>query len=214
MNSPDVVIDSFANVGNKVIAVTGRLELFGSTVESKYTRLTANVKPGDNSLTVISSNGWVVGDEIAVGPSKRTAKEAEKFKITAINGNTITLNDTAKYFHYGFSKATVTTDDSGLNQISSDYGGGLDMRAIVGHLTRNIKIQGSSTDNWGGHIYVYHWIDDKQGIDSRGSIQLESVELYNMGKRDVEKAGITFFQTNTKGLTSIIRDSAIHDCVG
>jgi len=161
MNSPDVVIDSFANVGNKVIAVTGRLELFGSTVESKYTRLTANVKPGDNSLTVISSNGWVVGDEIAVGPSKRTAKEAEKFKITAINGNTITLNDTAKYFHYGFSKATVTTDDSGLNQISSDYGGGLDMRAIVGHLTRNIKIQGSSTDNWGGHIYVYHWIDDK-----------------------------------------------------
>ncbi len=35
------------------------------------------------------------------------------------------------------------------------------MRAIVGHLTRNIKIVGTETDNWGGHIYVYHWIDEK-----------------------------------------------------
>lgn len=64
------------------------------------------------------------------------------------------------------------------------------MRAIVGHLTRNIKIQGTGTDNWGGHILVYHWIDESKQINARGSIQLESVELSFMGKRDVEKAGI------------------------
>lgn len=34
------VIDSGADVGNKVLAVTGRLELFGKTVASKFTRLT------------------------------------------------------------------------------------------------------------------------------------------------------------------------------
>lgn len=149
-----------------------------------------------------------------VGPSKRSAAEAEKFKIVAVNGNTVTLNTTVKYFHYGDAKITAASDGSGLNQISADYGGGLDMRAVVGHLTRNIVIQGSVQDNWGGHIFVYHWIDEKQQINSRGSIQLESVELVNMGKRDIEKGGITFSSTNSPGDKSYIRDSAIHDCIG
>lgn len=34
------------------------------------------------------------------------------------------------------------------------------MRAAVGHISRNIKISGTTEDNWGGHIFVYHWIDD------------------------------------------------------
>ena len=57
------------------------------------------------------------------------------------------------------------------------------MRATVGHLTRNIKISGSSEDNLGGHFYIYHWIDEskKPAINARGNIILDSVELYNMG---------------------------------
>lgn len=194
--------------------MTGKLELFGKPVETKFTRLTANAKVGQNTISVISASGWAAGDEIAVGPTGKLAAQGEKFKILSISGTTVTLNDTIKFFHYGDAKTTAATDSSGLNQISADFGGGLDMRAIVGHLTRNIKIQGSETDNWGGHIYVYHWIDNTQQINTRGTIWLESVELYNMGKRDVEKAGIQFFNTNTDGDTSIVRDSSIHDCVG
>lgn len=58
---------------------------------------------------------------------------------------------------------------------------------------------------------MYHWIDESQSIDRRGSIQLEGVELVNMGKRDQDKAGITLFQTNSPGDTSAVRDSSIHD---
>jgi len=90
------------------------------------------------------------------------------------------------------------------------------MRATVGHITRSIKIYGSGLDNWGGHIFVYHWIDDKKDppINARGVIVLDGVELFNMGKRDLEKGGIFFFQTNTAGLTSIVKNSAIHDTDG
>ena len=79
--------------------------------------------------------------------------------------------------------ATVATDGTGEINIKATYGGGLDMRAAVGHLTRNIKIRGSTEDNWGGHFFVYHWIDDTllTPVDARGSIVLDSVELINMG---------------------------------
>lgn len=164
-----------------MLAVTGRLELYGKPVDTKFTRLTANAKVGQNTISVVSADGWAAGDEIAVGPTGKLAQQGEKFKILSISGTTITLNDTIKFFHYGDPKTTVASDSSGLNQISGDFGGGLDMRAIVGHLTRNIKIQGSGTDNWGGHIYVYHWIDNTQQVNTRGTIILESVELYNMG---------------------------------
>ena len=66
------------------------------------------------------------------------------------------------------------------------------MRATVGHLTRNIKISGTPEDNWGGHIYIYNWIVEKEQdpINARGSITFDGVELNNMGQRDCEKAGI------------------------
>lgn len=115
MNSPNCIIDSFASVGNKVIAVTGRLELFGTPVATKYTRLIANAKPGDTTIQVATAIGWVIGDEIAIGPSNKISSEGEKFKITLINGNTITLNEAIKYFHYGDPKQTATTDSTGIN---------------------------------------------------------------------------------------------------
>ena len=57
------------------------------------------------------------------------------------------------------------------------------MRAAVGHLTRNIKIKGSTEDNWGGHFFVYHWIDNTvtPAVNARGTIILDSIELSNMG---------------------------------
>lgn len=70
-------------------------------------------------------------------------------------------------------------------KIEDIYGGGLDLRASVGHITRNIKIKGSDEDDLGGHLQVYHYIysDEEQGIDinSRGKIHLSGVEMDNMG---------------------------------
>ena len=88
-----------------------------------------------------------------------------------------------QFFHYGSDKITVSTDASTPGQINikSTFGGkGLDMRAAVGHITRNIKISGSEDDNWGAHIFVYHWIDPSKtpAVDARGVIILDSIELF------------------------------------
>jgi hypothetical protein len=57
----------------------------------------------------------------------------EKNTIAAISGTTITLTTPLLYDHYGALTVTITKDGVGE----------LDMRAGVGHLTRNIRISGS-----------------------------------------------------------------------
>ena len=76
--------------------------------------------------------------------------------------------------------------------IRTEFGESIDMRSAVGHISRNIKISGSPEDNWGGHIFVYHWLDDSKdpAINARGTIIFNGVDLSNMGQRDTEKAGI------------------------
>jgi hypothetical protein len=87
----------------------------------------------------------------------------------------------------------VTTDSTGEINISTKYGGkGIDLRSVVGHISRNIKIYGSPDDNWGGSVYVYHWVDDSKSpkVNARGVVIFDGVEMYNVGKKDTEKAGI------------------------
>jgi hypothetical protein len=47
-----------------------------------------------------------------------------------------------KFFHYGKASANITEK------------GTIDMRAAVGHLSRNIKFIAEEVDNWGGRILV------------------------------------------------------------
>jgi hypothetical protein len=51
------------------LAVTGGLELYGKAPNTVWTRLVAEVDAGDTSITVLSADGWSVGDELTIGPS-------------------------------------------------------------------------------------------------------------------------------------------------
>lgn len=75
------------------------------------------------------------------------------------------------------------------------------MRATVGHLSRNIKIRGNIEDDWGGTLLVYHWIFENatDSISARGSVFLDGVEFFNMGKRNSDNAGVRVYYTNTDG---------------
>jgi hypothetical protein len=64
-----LLIDEFIDAGNKVLAVTGGLELYGKAPDTVWTRLGAEVDTGDTQMTVLSASGWGVGDELAIGPS-------------------------------------------------------------------------------------------------------------------------------------------------
>ena len=124
---------------------------------------------------------------MVLGPSGFGPEGDEKVQIASISGNTVTLKTPVANFHYGHNKPTVATDGSGITNIDVKFGGGLDMRAGVGHITRNIKIEGTSEDNLGGTLFVYHWIvidedNPVNAVNQRGSVILNGVELNNMGQ--------------------------------
>lgn len=124
------------------MAVTGVLELYGKSPATKWTRLASKASPNSDTITVVSADGWAVGDEIVIGPTNVLDSESEKRKITAISGTTITLNETIKFFHYGAATPTVATSNAEINTGSNFGTNVLDMRATVGHITRNIKVYG------------------------------------------------------------------------
>lgn len=63
----------------------------------------------------------------------------EYFTIDTYDSTTgqVTVTEAAQHYHYGNS------------QISTEYEG-LDIRAEVALLTRNVKVSGEDVDGWGG----------------------------------------------------------------
>jgi hypothetical protein len=55
------VIDPFI-AGNKMFVVTGSLQLYGLSPATVWTRLSSTAFAGSNSINVLSSSGWNVGD--------------------------------------------------------------------------------------------------------------------------------------------------------
>ena len=74
----------------------------------------------------------------------------------------ITFDPPLNYTHYGASGVTIS------NSI-----GELDTRAMVGHITKTIKIVSGPDEGWGYTMWVYQmW----QGFKSRtGNVLLDSV---------------------------------------
>lgn len=130
-SSDNLIIDSFIETSNKILAVTGAMFLYGVVPDIIWTKLAESISPGQNYLVLIEKIGWKVGDEIIIAPTERAWKEAEKMKIKDIStdGKKITVEQAFKYFHYG--ESGVTWKEEWIS---------LDMRASVGLLTRNIKI--------------------------------------------------------------------------
>jgi hypothetical protein len=63
-----IVIDPFV-AANKYIVVTGNLSLYGTAPSTVWTKLTAKAAAGATSITVASTSGWAVGDELGIAPS-------------------------------------------------------------------------------------------------------------------------------------------------
>lgn len=165
-----LVIDPLI-AGSKLFVVNGKLELYGQAPSTKWTKLTSIARPNTTYITVSSSNGWKIGDQLVISPSFTTASQHEKVTITGINGTTITFTPALAYLHYGASSATIT------NSI-----GTLDTRAGVGHLSRNIKIVSGNDAGWGFHLLAYGFIDGE--ILRSGSMILQGVEIYEGGQYD------------------------------
>jgi hypothetical protein len=126
-----VVLDS--DVGLWVVD-NGILDAIGTTKKS-WTRLSGAATAGQTSITVEDATGWRVGDMLAIAPTlppnvTNAWNTYDERTITAVSGNTITLN------------SALTYDHPVVNGM---------WKAEVMNLTRNVLIRGQAPDGSGNH---------------------------------------------------------------
>ena len=190
-----MVIDPF-ETGNKLIAVTGTLALYGQSPGTVWTRLQVGAFKNSQQMTVDNAIGWKEGDELVIGPSFSDPAQTEYVKITSVASNTITFSPPLKYDHYGAHSQTV---------------GEIDSRTAVGHLTRNIKITTGDDEEWGYRILTYGYMECNN--EKYGLLILSGVEMEKGGQYDSLNIPAVHMKFLFGGnVRSEIRQSSLHHC--
>lgn len=127
--SPDTLVDDYVIGSNKNFIVTGRLALYAPIPTIVKTRLQAYADKGTTQLSVTDSTGWKAGDTVVVTASAESYFEDEYKVISSVSGNVITLTEGLAYDHYGNATRMMSIN------------GEVDMRASVGLISRNIKVE-------------------------------------------------------------------------
>jgi hypothetical protein len=180
---PDENINGMGDRG--ILIVGGTLSLHGDR-ENAWTKLAETAEAGSTRINVLDASGWKVGDEIVFASTDFNPRQAETRHISAISGNTLTLDQPLEYMHYG----EITF--------------GVDERGEVGLLTRNIKVQASADaeDSYlGGHIMA---------MDG-STMNVAGIELTRMGQHLTLARYPIHWHINGDVTGQYIRNSAIHD---
>jgi hypothetical protein len=178
--------EEMAGMGDRGIMISGgTLNLHGDR-KNTWTKLASTAAAGSSSIQVLDASGWRAGDEIVLASTDFTARQAERRVISAISGNTITLDKKLDYMHFG--KITFDVDE----------------RGEVGLLTRNIKIQASPDAEqsfFGGHIMAM--VTSKMFV--------EGVELNRMGQNLTLARYPIHWHLVGDAKGQYIKNAAIHD---
>ena len=154
-----LIMDVATNVDTGLIIQNGgTFNCYGATVSNYQTLLTTDESAGATVLGVASTTGWAAGDEIAIASTTRTSTQHEKRTIDTVDSST---------------QVTVT---SGL---ANAHSGTSPTQAEVIHLTRNVKIRGTSASLQG-----YVWFDDTS------TVVCDSVEFSWLGSATTNKRGV------------------------
>jgi cell migration-inducing and hyaluronan-binding protein len=139
-----------------IMLMGGTLNLHGG-VKNTWTKLAATANAGSTSIQVLNAAEWRTGDEIVLASTDFDPRQAERRTISAVSGNTITLDKKLDYMHFG--KITFDVDE----------------RGEVGLLTRNIRLQASADAEqsfFGGHLMAM----------ATSKMFVEGVEFNRMGQ--------------------------------
>ncbi|MCP3974819.1 MAG: hypothetical protein GY720_10025 [bacterium] len=146
--------------GDKYFTVAGgKLNLHGQD-RVAWTRLTATAPKGAATLR-LENHDWKVGDLIVIASTDFRPEQAEEFRITAVNGNRVTVDHPLDYMHYC---GTETYKNRSITEC-----------AEVGLLSRNITIRGNNASRVtmiGGHAMFL----------SGSRIRVEGTEFKQMGQ--------------------------------
>ena len=190
--------------GAKVLAVRqGGLDFHGIPVIRTWTRLNETARMGQDYLKLLEPVDWRIGDDIVIAPTGKDSNETEVRTVAEItdNGYVIKLNKLLDYSHLG---------------IRDTYSDGqfIELRAEVGLLTHNIKIQGSQlspsdprgieSDLYGGHFMVFR--PKRDSID----VRISNVEFRFMGQAFRLGRYSVHFHLSDRMNGSYVRQCSIH----
>ena len=196
---------------NKAILNKGKFFAYGKPPTVTWSRLGAKATKGSNIIFLkenTNNMGWKSGDEIVIASSSTNYLEHEKVEIDTFEAGSphhkITLKGPLKFNHYGAASALSTEQ------------GVLDMRAEVGHLSRNIKIQSIAGDDWGCTILTANIPPAPKSNDTAdiGMIQLDGVEIKDCGQRGTSKAAIDIKFVKSASYPHSIKNSTINNGLG
>jgi cell migration-inducing and hyaluronan-binding protein len=168
-----------------IMIMGGTLSLHGDR-KNTWTKLANTANAGSTSIQVLDASGWRVGDEIVLASTDFDPRQAERRTISAIKGNTITLDRKLEYMHFG--KITFDVDE----------------RGEVGLLTRNIRIQASADAEqsfFGGHVMAM----------GASKMFVEGVEFNRMGQNLTLARYPIHWHLIGDAKGQYIRNAAIHD---
>jgi hypothetical protein len=173
-------------VDRGIMLMGGTLNLHGDRTNT-WTKLATTANAGSTSIQVLNAAGWRVGDEIVLASTDFDPRQAERRTISAIKGNTITLDRKLDYMHFG--KITFDVDE----------------RGEVGLLTRNIKLQASADAEqapfFGGHVMAM----------GSSKMFVEGVEFNRMGQNLTLARYPIHWHLIGDAKGQYIRNAAIHD---
>jgi len=172
-------------VDRGIMLMGGTLNLHGDR-RNTWTKLARTAEAGSTSIEVLNAAGWRVGDEIVLASTDFDPRQAERRTISAIRGNTITLDRKLDYMHFG--KITF----------------GVDERGEVGLLTRNIVLQASADAEqsfYGGHVMAM--VGSKMFV--------EGVEFNRMGQNLTLARYPIHWHLIGDAKGQYIRNASIHD---
>ena len=146
-----LVVNNVDEAGNKAIGNTGNLIMNGKP-RNRMSRLTKEVSKSSSTIEVDSQLDWKAGDQIFIASNTHNYLANDYSTIVSYDKSTgaITLSDPINFYHWGASTST-----------ENEYG--LDLRAEVILLSRNVKISGTEDDTWGCTIMT----TDYEQVDGR-----------------------------------------------
>src|SRR5215471_14606001 len=189
--SDNVKNEDFGGLGGNdrsdrgIMLMGGTLNLHGNRTNS-WTKLSKTAEAGSDSIEVLNAAGWRTGDMIVLASTDFDPHQAERRTISAIRGNTITLDKKLDNMHFG--KVTFDVDE----------------RGEVGMLSRNIVIQASPDADqtlFGGHIMAM--VGSKMFVDG--------VELNRMGQNMHLARYPIHWHLIGDAQGQYIKNSAVHD---
>src|SRR5690606_32062640 len=103
--------EQMMGMGDRGIMLSGgTLNLHGNRTNT-WTKLAKPAEAGSMTIEVLNAAEWQVGDQIVLASTDYDPRQAEARLISAINGNTITLDQSLEFMHFG--EITFDVDERG-----------------------------------------------------------------------------------------------------